>query len=60
MTYNDMIQNMVDFQVAVHLCYYDYDKEELIEGNVEELGNKEIKYMYTENNEIIIEVEIEY
>ena len=54
-----MIDQMIDFQVAVHLCYYDYDKDERIEGSVEELGNKEIKYMYAEDNEIIIEVELE-
>lgn len=60
MTYNDMINNCVEFQVAVHLCYYDYDTDERIEGNVEELGNKEIRYMYTEDNEIYIEVEMEY
>ena len=59
MTYNDMRNQMIDFQVAVHLCYYDYDKEERIEGNVEELGNKPISYIYTENDEIVIEVEME-
>jgi hypothetical protein len=58
MSYNDLVNN-VDIQVQVHLCYYDYDKDERIFGTEEELGNKEIKYMYTENDEIIIEVDME-
>lgn len=59
MTYNDMLNNLIDFQCAVHLCYYDYDKEERIEGNREELGGKGISYIYSENDEIYIEVEME-
>ena len=59
MTYNDMLNSMIDFQVAVHICYYDHDKEERIEGDREELGNKGIEYIYTENNEIYIEVDME-
>ena len=58
MTYNDLVNN-VDIQVQVHLCYYDYDNDERVFGTEEELGSKEIKFMYTENDEIIIEVEME-
>ena len=56
MTYNDL-QNNIDIQVQVNLCYYDYNKDERIFGTTEELGDKEIRCMYTENDEIIIEVE---
>ena len=58
MTYNDLRKN-IDIQVQVHLCWYNYDTEERVFGTSDELGNKEIKYMYTENDEIIIEVEME-
>lgn len=56
LTYNDM-RNQVDFQVEVRLCYYDYDSDERIFDTSENLGDKEVKYVYTENDAIIIEVE---
>lgn len=58
MTYNDL-RNNIDIQVEVHLCWYDYNTDERVFGNFDELADKEIKYMYTENDEIIIEVEME-
>ena len=58
MTYNDLRKN-IDIQVAVHLCWYNYDTEERVFGSYEELGDKEINYMYTEHDEIIIEVDME-
>ena len=58
LTYNDLRKN-IDIQVQVHLCWYDYDTEERVFGTEEELGDKEIKYMYTEHDEIFIEVETE-
>ena len=49
----------VEIQVTIHFYYYDYDKEERIEITEEEARGKEIKYMYSEYNEICIEVEME-
>ena len=54
----DLVNN-VDVQVAIHFYYYDYDKDERIEITQKEAMDKEIKYMYCENNEICIEIESE-
>ena len=47
----------IEIQTEVQYCYYDYEKEERIFITREEAEEKEIRYMYVENNEIFIEVE---
>ena len=49
----------VDIQNQIRFCYYDYEKEERIEITREEADYKEIRYLYTENDEIYIEVDME-
>lgn len=49
--------NNVEIQVTIHFCYYDYDKEKRIEITEEEAEGKEMRYIYTENDEIYIEVD---
>ena len=51
--------NNVEIQVAIHYCYYDFDSEERIEITHKEACDKEIKYLYCEDNEIYIEVNME-
>ena len=50
----------VEFQNTIHFCYYDYeDKEDLIMITEKEAENKTIRYIYTQNDEIYIEVDME-
>lgn len=48
--------NNVEIQVAIHYCYYNFDLEERIEITKAEATDKEILYIYCEDNEIYIEV----
>ena len=59
MTVGKFLNCGVDIQVEVHYYYYDYDKDERIEITKKEASDKEMKYMYCENDEIVIEVEME-
>lgn len=59
MTFQDMLDGGIDFQVQVNFYYYNYDKDERIPMTEKEAKNKEIKYMYCENDEIVIEVDME-
>ena len=59
MTYNDMIWNSIDVQSDVHFYYYDYAHDERIEITMEKAQDKEIRFIYCENNELCIEVEAE-
>ena len=70
MTLNDMLDQGIEFQSEVRLCYYDYDKDERIKadwvkapGLYESCCNAEVRYIYTdkekeENGEIIIYIEV--
>lgn len=58
LTINDL-NNNIDIQCGVHYYYYDYEKEERIEISEEEAEGKEIKYLYSEFDEICIEVDME-
>ena len=49
----------VEFQNQIYFCYYDYDKEERIKITREEADYKKVRYIYSEDNEIFIEVEME-
>ena len=68
---NDMLDQCIDFQSEVRLCYWDYRKCERILGNsvtdpglYETLCNQPIKYVYTdkepgESGEQVIYIEVE-
>ena len=55
MTYNDMLDQGIDFQSEVRLCYYDYRKGDRVTINelsdpilYNTLTNQEIRYIYTD------------
>ena len=49
----------IEVQGVKHYCYYDYNKEERIEITYKQAYDKEVKYLYCEDNEIYIEVDME-
>ena len=71
MTFNDMLDQGIDFQGEVRICYYDYRQGERILANsianpgvYETLCNQPIKYVYTdkepkESGEQVIYIEVE-
>lgn len=71
MTFNDMLDQGIDFQSEVRLCYYDYRRGGRILGDsianpgvYETLCNQPIKYVYTdkeyvESGEQVIYIEVE-
>ena len=71
MTFNDMLDQGIDFQSEVRLCYYDYRQGERILGDsvadpavYEALCNQPIKYVYAdrepgESGEQVIYIEVE-
>lgn len=74
MTFNDMLDQNIDFQSEVRVCYWDYRKGERVLGDsvadpavYETLCNQPIKYIYVDkepgesgDNVIYIEVENPY
>lgn len=54
MTFQDMLNAMIDFQSEVIFSYYDYDAEELHNLTEEEAEHLEIKYMYPLNNSALM------
>lgn len=71
MNFNDMLDQGIDFQSEVRICYYDYRKGERVLGDsiadpavYETLCNQPIKYVYTdkepgESGEQVIYIEVE-
>lgn len=71
MTFNDMLDQCIEFQSEVRICYYDYRKGERILGDsianpgvYETLCNQPIKYIYAdkepgESGEQVIYIEVE-
>ena len=59
MTYGDMRNQGIDIQCEIIFCYYDYETEQRKIMNDKEAAEREIKYIYTENDVIYIEVEKE-
>ena len=71
MTFNDMLDQGIDFQSEVRLCYYDYRRGGRILGDsvtdpavYETLCNQPIKYVYVdkeygESGEQVIYIEVE-
>ena len=59
MTYNDLVWNSIDVQSEVHFYYYDYTLDERFEIGMSKAANKEIRYIYCENNKLCIEVDFE-
>lgn len=49
----------VEIQSPIHYCYYDYDKEERIEVTKEQAEDKEITWLYSENDELYVEFRME-
>ena len=49
----------IDIQSTIRYCYYDYDKEERIIITKKKAWDKEIKYLYSEDDVIYIEVDME-
>ena len=57
MTYSDMRNQGIDIQCQVIFCFCDYDAERRKILSAEEAADREIKYIYTEDDAIHIEVE---
>lgn len=57
MKLSDFLEN-VDIQSEYQVVYYDEDKNERVEISDEEASDKEIKYVYVENDILFIEVEV--
>lgn len=49
----------LDLQGEVKYCYYDWEKNQRIDAGYDKLKFKEIRYIYSENNIIYIEADIE-
>lgn len=49
--------NGIDIQCEVILCYYDYEINERVFLTEAEASDREIKYLYVENDCLVIEVE---
>lgn len=49
----------IEFQQEVHIVYYDYEKEERIETTREKADYNEVRYLYSEEDKIYIEVDNE-
>lgn len=74
MTFNDMLDQNIDFQSEVRICYWDYRKGERVLGDsvadpavYETLCNQPIKYVYADkepgesgDNVIYVEVKNPY
>lgn len=58
MTYTDMKSQGIEIQGQIVFCYYDYANEKRKMLTPEEATEYEIKYIYTENDAIYIEVDI--
>ena len=58
LTTKELLDN-AEFQVTIHFVYYDYGKEERIEITEKQAEDKEIRYIYCENDEIYIEIDME-
>lgn len=58
MKLSDFLGN-IEVQSEYRVVYYDEEKNERVEISDEEAGDKEIKYVYCENNILYIEVEVE-
>lgn len=71
MTFNDMLDQGIDFQSEVRLCYYDYRKGDRVMANeladqhlYNILANQPIKYIYAdkepdESGEQVVYIEVE-
>lgn len=59
MTYKDLYSDCIEIQCETTFCYYDYEKEERIIITQQEAENKEIKYIYIENDSLFIEIEMD-
>ena len=49
----------VEIQSDVHFVYYDYEKCERYEISKEDASGKEIRYLYVDDGELYIEVDME-
>ena len=59
MTYRDMLQALIEIQCEKVFCYYDYNKSERITITEDQAIDYQIKYIYTEENTLYIEIEME-
>lgn len=57
MTVQTLLDSGIDIQVQVHYVYYDETKKERVEISQEDASDKEILYMYSEDDEIFLEVD---
>ena len=59
MTVREFLSKGIDIQCTVVYCYYDWNKDKRIICKYKDIADKEIRYMYCEENCIYIEVENE-
>jgi hypothetical protein len=57
MTIRDMQNAGIEIQGSVNYCYYDYEAEHRVVITPEEAADREIKYIYCEDEKLYIEVE---
>lgn len=57
-TVEELTRN-IEVQVAIHCYYYDEEKEERVEISNDEAMDKAITFMYCEDNELCLEVDME-
>lgn len=55
----ELLNSGADIQVGVNYYYYDHEKEERVSITYDEAENKDIAYIYCEDNELCIEVEFD-
>ena len=58
MTYQDMQSNCIEIQCEIVFCYYDHEKEKRVTISQAEAEDRDIKFIYTEDDAIFIEVEV--
>lgn len=61
MTINDLLDNLITLQGEVTVKSYNYetDKYTYYDYNTDDIRDREIKFMYAQDNELVIEIEEE-
>ena len=59
MTITELFNAGIEIQCEIVYCYYDYNAEKRKEITYTEAKEKDIRYIYCEDNKIFIEIEKE-
>ena len=57
MTVREFLNKGIDIQCEVVFCYYNYNKNEKVICEFDQVADEEIRYMYVDEGRIHIEIE---